>query len=154
MQVNATAKQLDFFSHYIAEHASPVTASAVVCALSANEITAVIVTILASSLALEIQEIESETPFQHYGMDSIIGINFTAELGRHFPDVVAPMDLYRYPTLKQLTEYITQRVSPSTEPIPTPVFAAMEAIEIDQLSYDQLNELLESELKELELAYD
>ena len=154
LQVNATAKQLDFFSHYIAEHAPSATASAVVCALSANEITAVIVTILASSLALEIQEIESETPFQHYGMDSIIGINFTAELGRHFPDVVAPMDLYRYPTLKQLTEYITQRVSPSTEPIPTPVFAAMEAIEIDQLSYDQLNELLESELKELELAYD
>lgn len=152
LQINATAKQLDFFSHYLAEHA-PVL-STVTCALSANEIAELIVSLLAASLALERYEIEAETPFQQYGMDSIMGINFTAELGLHFPDVVAPMDLYRYPTLKQLSEYLIQRVSPAAEPTPTPIFTAMDAIDIEQLSYDELNKLLESELKELELAYD
>lgn len=87
-------------------------------------------------------------------MDSITGIDYTEQLGKHFPDVVAPMDLYRYPTLKQLTEYIMQRVQINIEPAPAPLFSAEKTLDLDQLNDAQLNELLELELKELELAYE
>ncbi|MDI1352215.1 MAG: hypothetical protein PSV35_05500, partial [bacterium] len=71
-----------------------------------------------------------------------------------FPDVVAPMDLYRYPTLNQLTEYIVDRVHSSNVETPLSVFEENGAIDLDQLNYAQLNELIESELKELELTYE
>jgi NADP-dependent 3-hydroxy acid dehydrogenase YdfG/acyl carrier protein len=153
-QVNATVKQLDFFTHFIAEHV-PTSQSAVGSSWSQEQIATLVSTLFASSLALEVDEIDQETPLQHYGMDSIIGINFTAELGKHFPDAIAPMDLYRYPTLKQLTDYIIQWAHlPLSEPELIAVIDATEALDIDQLSYEQLNELIEAELKDLELTYD
>ncbi|WP_412756908.1 SDR family NAD(P)-dependent oxidoreductase [Legionella bozemanae] len=153
LHVNATAKQLDFFTHFVAEHAASVQA-AVVSSLNQEEITALVLHCFASVLGLEATEIDRETPFQHYGMDSITGIDYTEQLGKHFPDVVAPMDLYRYPTLNQLTDYILQRVQINCEPEPAPLFSAEGTLDLDQLNDDQLNELLELELKELELTYE
>ncbi|MBN9228887.1 MULTISPECIES: SDR family NAD(P)-dependent oxidoreductase [Legionella] len=153
LQVNPTAKQLDFFSYFVAEYAAN-TQTAVVSSLSPEEITALVLNLFASVLGLDEAEIERDTPFQQYGLDSISGIDYTEELGKHFPDVVAPMDLYRYPTLKQLTEYIMQRVQMPSESSPTPFFSVEETHDLDQLNAAQLNELLELELKELELAYE
>jgi acyl carrier protein len=153
LQVNPTAKQLDFFSYFVAEYAAHAQ-TAVVSSLNPEEIAALALNLFASVLGLEMAEIDRETPFQHYGLDSITGIDYTEELGKHFPDVVAPMDLYRYPTLKQLTEYIMQRVQIHDEPSPTPLFSAEETLDLDQLNAAQLNDLLELELKELELAYE
>jgi acyl carrier protein len=153
LQVNATAKQLDFFSHFIAEYASN-TQAAFISALNQEEITALVLNCFVSVLGLEVTEIDRETPLQQYGMDSITGIDYTEQLGKHFPDVVAPMDLYRYPTLNQLTEYILQRVQINCEPDPAPLFTADETLDLEQLNAAQLNELLELELKELELTYE
>jgi acyl transferase domain-containing protein/acyl-CoA synthetase (AMP-forming)/AMP-acid ligase II len=153
-QVNATAKQLDFFTHFAAEYA-PSNQTALVSKLSPEQIAALILQLFANVLALEQNEIDAETPFEQYGMDSITGISYTEQLGTHFPDVVSPMDLYRYPTLKQLTEYILQRIQLDTSSTPLPALAEKEEeLNLDQLDYAQLNELLEAELKELELAYD
>ncbi|CAM2843986.1 polyketide synthase, type I [Legionella steigerwaltii] len=153
LQVNPTAKQLDFFNYFVAKYAaSPPTA--VVSSLTPEEIIALVLNLFATVLGLEVAEIDRETPFQHYGMDSITGIDYTEELGKHFPDVVAPMDLYRYPTLNQLTDYIMQRVQINCEPSPAPLFSAEGTIDLDQLNDAQLNELLELELKELELTYE
>lgn len=153
-QVNATAKQLDFFAHFAAEYAQN-NQAAVVSNLSPEQIAALVLRLFASALALEQNEIDAETPFEQYGMDSISGISYTEQLGTHFPDVVSPMDLYRYPTLKQLTEYIMQRVQVNTSPVPPLALAEEEEeLNLDHLDYAQLNELLEAELKELELAYD
>ncbi|AWN72508.1 TPA: SDR family NAD(P)-dependent oxidoreductase [Legionella anisa] len=153
LHVNASAKQLDFFTHFVAEYASN-TQTAFVSSLNQEEITALVLNCFASVLGLEVTEIDRETPFQQYGMDSITGIDYTEQLGKHFPDVVAPMDLYRYPTLSQLTDYITQRVQINCEPAPAPLFNAEGSIDLDQLNDAQLNELLELELKELELTYE
>ncbi|MCW8444838.1 SDR family NAD(P)-dependent oxidoreductase [Fluoribacter gormanii] len=153
LQVNATAKQLDFFKHLVAEYAAN-TQSTTVSALNQEEITALVLNLFAAVLGLEVTEIDREAPLQQYGMDSITGIDYTEQLGKHFPDVVAPMDLYRYPTLKQLTEYIMQRVQINIEPAPAPLFSAEKTLDLDQLNDAQLNELLELELKELELAYE
>lgn len=151
-QVNATAKQLDFFAHFAAEYA-PNNHTAVISKLNPEQITTLVLQLFANVLALEQNEIDAEIPFEQYGMDSITGINYTEKLGTHFPDVVSPMDLYRYPTLKQLTEYILQRVQIEILPTPPPL-TKEEELNLDQLDYAQLNELLEAELKELELAYD
>ncbi|PWY57586.1 beta-ketoacyl synthase [Legionella qingyii] len=153
LQVNATAKQLDFFTHLVAEYAAN-TQATVVSSLNQEEITALVLNLFASVLGLDVTEIDREAPFQQYGMDSITGIDYTEQLGKHFPDIVAPMDLYRYPTLKQLTEYIMQRVQINIEPAPAPLCSAEKTLDLDQLNEAQLNELLELELKELELAYE
>ncbi|QMT59047.1 SDR family NAD(P)-dependent oxidoreductase [Legionella sp. PC997] len=153
LQVNTTAKQLDFFIHLVAEYASNMPTT-VVSSLTPEEITTLVLNLFASVLGLEVTEIDRESPFQHYGMDSITGIDYTEQLGKHFPDVVAPMDLYRYPTLKQLTDYIMQRVQINIEPSPVPLFKIEEPLDLDQLNEAQLNELLELELKELEQAYE
>lgn len=147
LQVNATAKQLDFFKHFVSEHAvsTPITTS-----LSETQIATLVMELLAQVLGLMPDEIDKDTPFQQYGMDSITGISYTEELGKHFPDLVSPMDLYRYPTLQQLAEYIIQRVQPSNEPHAV----VAKEINLDELNYEQLNALIESELKELELAYE
>lgn len=152
-QVNATAKQLDFFADFAAKYA-PNNQSAVVSDLSPEQSTVLALQLFANVLGLEPNEIDAETPFEQYGMDSITGISYTEQLGAHFPDVVSPMDLYRYPTLKQLTEYILQSVQINIPRTPPPVLADEEELNLDHLDYDQLNELLEAELKELELAYD
>jgi acyl carrier protein len=127
----------------------------VVSHLSPEQITALVLQLFAQVLALEVNEIDAETPFEQYGMDSITGISYTEQLSAHFPDVVSPMDLYRYPNLQQLSEYILQRIQIAAPAIPSPTLAdAEEELNLDHLDYDQLNELLEAELKELELAYD
>ncbi|KTD44289.1 SDR family NAD(P)-dependent oxidoreductase [Legionella parisiensis] len=153
LSVNATAKQLDFFTHFVDEYAVS-TQTPFASSLNQEEIAALVFNCFASVLGLEVTEIDRETPFQQYGMDSITGIDYTEQLGKHFPDVVAPMDLYRYPTLNQLTEYIEQRVQINCEPDPAPLFSTERTLDLDQLNDVQLNELLEMELKELELTYE
>ncbi|MFJ1268719.1 SDR family NAD(P)-dependent oxidoreductase [Legionella lytica] len=153
-QVNPSAKQLDFFADFAAEYA-PSPQAAVVSNLFPEQIASLVLQLLAQVLALEINEIDAETPFEQYGMDSITGISYTEQLGTHFPDVVSPMDLYRYPNLQQLSEYIMHKVQIAASATPSPTLAdAQEELNLEHLDYDQLNELLEAELKELELAYD
>ncbi len=153
-QVNASAKQLDFFAHFAAEYATS-KQTAMGTHLNPEQIAALVLQLFAKVLALEANEIDVLTPFEQYGMDSITGISYAEQLGTHFPDVVSPMDLYRYPTLQQLTKYIVQRVQAEPPLTPPPALIQEEdTLNLDQLDYAQLNELLEAELKELELAYD
>jgi polyketide synthase PksL len=147
-QVNPGAKKLDFFKHFVSEESSVTITST----LDQTQITTLVKELLASVLALSPSEIDTNIPFQNYGMDSITGIRYTEELGKHFPELVSPMDLYRYPTLHQLTEFIIQRVSPSL--VEEKTKSSKEEVNLDELNYEQLNELIESELKELELAYE
>lgn len=147
-QVHATAKKLDFFHHFQQEYAS--SAAIAPSSFTAEEISQLVVEALAKALALETHELEMDVPFQQYGMDSIIGIHFTADLSMSFPDVVSPMDLYRYPTLKQLTEFIIERVG-----ITEKVLSSSEELNLDKLSSEELQKLLEAELEGLEeLTYE
>lgn len=61
LQVNATAKQLDFFKHLVAEYAAN-TQSTTVSALNQEEITALVLNLFAAVLGLEVTEIDREAP--------------------------------------------------------------------------------------------
>jgi polyketide synthase PksL len=143
--VNAEAKKMPFFEYFSARYTTA-PKNNVAVALDPEQITDLIITELANLLELAITEVDVDTPYQNYGMDSIIGINFVAKLGEHFPDVVSPMDLYRFPTLNQLSNFIVN----STQSTCAPTLAT-KAVELDNLSEAQLNQLLEDEMKEIDL---
>lgn len=116
---------------------------------------ALILDLVAKLLALDVNEIELNEPFLNYGMDSILGINFVAQLDKFFPDLLTPMDLYRYSTVELLANYITQSYQPLSveNKINNPDTFPEEAqfLEtISQLSTDQVNQLLEDELLALD----
>jgi len=99
----------------------------------------------ARMLGLEIRELDPEIPFQNYGMDSIIGINFIAELNNKYPDLLSPMDLYRYPTLNKLADYLVETVQPiETEK------SDLSLTDLQHLSEQEVAALLEKELSELD----
>ena len=151
LQVNPTAKQLEFFAEFVRQYA--VTAqTATTSRLSQEQITQLVMDCFVQVLGLEANEVDWNTPLQQYGLDSIIGVNFTAELGMHFPDAVSPMDLYRYPTLMQLAEFITQQAGPEPEEESVPAFT--DELNIQQMTHQQLNDMLEEELKILEMTYE
>jgi polyketide synthase PksL len=117
---------------------------------------ALILNSVSSLLDLEVAEIQPDVPFQNYGMDSIIGINFIAEINTHFPDALSPMDLYRYPSIGQLADYLVELSTPvsaqTQEDIPDPAMQNEEQFiqETANLSVDQLNAMLAAELLELD----
>lgn len=149
LQINAVAKQLDFFKDFSEAHARAGNQASLIS--DPKEAASKVHQLLASVLGLDEHEIDLDAPFQQYGMDSVIGIQFTAELGVYFPDVLSPMDLYRYPTLSQLTAFVVQHIS--IEEATTSSTPPVEE-DISALNYEQLNALLEAELNTLEQTYD
>ena len=141
--------------------AQPVTQSvvakpAIEVSLTKDHALALILNSVSALLDLEIAEIQPDVPFQNYGMDSIIGINFIAEINTHFPDALSPMDLYRYPSIGQLADYLVQLSSPVNADTQeeSPSFAVQNEEQFIQetanLSVDQLNAMLAAELLELD----
>lgn len=126
--------------------------------MTKDEVLQVLVSTLANLLALEEAEIEYDVPFLNYGMDSILGINFIGKLNKTFPQMLSPMDLYRYSTLAQLSEYLAGRISPQPENShyvePTILDEGEFLQQIDHLSEAQINQLLEDELSELDLLLE
>lgn len=96
-------------------------------------------------LALNREEIHPDASFQEYGMDSIIGINFIAELNMIYPDSLSAMDLYRYPTLNKLVDHLKEVLQPVATPSPELPMA-----EIHTLSEHEVEKLLQKELLELD----
>jgi len=107
LRINPDAKWLTFFDNYVDQQPKNsdrfVTAS-----LDHDQVTTVLIAQLAELLALDSTEIDVTIPLQNYGMDSIIGVKFVEKLGEHFPDALSPMDLYRYPTISKLVNYLVQ----------------------------------------------
>lgn len=72
---------------------------------------------LASRLELDPQQIEPQTEFSDYGLNSLEAVSLSGELenllGRRFP----PTLLWDYPTLETLAEYLTSHSpSPAQDP--------------------------------------
>lgn len=138
---DATGRQVSHLA--LPEKAIPTTVNNAV-------VTDVVADVLAKLLQLDVYELDHDEPFLSYGLDSINGIHFIAELHKHFADVVTPMDVYRYPTIKLLADYILASVQvsvPEVMPFETEdTFLA----EISHLSDAEVSKLLEQELKELD----
>ncbi len=151
LRINPTARQHDFFTYLIDENTvDAVPTPAIVH--TEDYIQDIVQTTFANVLAFDLNEIDGNTPMTQYGMDSVAGITFVSELGKYFPDGISPMDLYRYPTLKQLTDYLKQP-SPLVRS-PEPATSNDNELNLDALNLDQLQAMMDAELNELELTYD
>ena len=115
--------------------------------LSLEQISHLLIENLAQALELNVNEIKPEIPFQNYGLDSIMGIQFVENLSQHFPDTLSPMDLYRYSTVANLAEYIFTRYAsiPDHE-----VISTAPSVDIHSLNEEQVNELIKKELSEID----
>lgn len=109
LSVNPHAKKLTFFSHFIKENINAVKATGgETLEYSIAEIKERILATLCKLLVLEKNEIQVTKPFSDYGLDSISGINFVSDLNSVYQDKISPMDLYKYPTVEQLTQFVHQ----------------------------------------------
>lgn len=149
LRVNPDARQLNFFMPFFQTNSpQPVEHLINFNEVQINEICQ---QALATILQLELSEIEGDTPYQNYGLDSILGVNFIGQLNQAFADLLTPMDLYRYPTLNQLVAYVVkQRGLMVQEPEKlTPSFSLTESqffAELEGLADDQIERLIENEL--------
>lgn len=157
MSLNAETRKLDFFAHFSKEYATKDVSEKPKIIMNRDEISSLLTRTLAKFLELEVTEINADTPYQQYGMDSIIGINFVAALNEHFTDILSPMDLYRYPTLKQLLQYVLESTNTDGHAISSPDKAETSEQDllssIAHLSDETINQLLEDELKEIEYDF-
>ncbi|MBA2654799.1 MAG: AMP-binding protein [Gammaproteobacteria bacterium] len=131
----------------------------IVSLLDRDETLHYVITLMAKLLELNSDEINIEEPFLTYGMDSISGINFIAQLNQRYSDLLSPMDLYRYPTSSQLIDYIIASATVTVQPeiITTSEIFPDEADflnQINHLSHAQMNQLLEDELTEIDKLLD
>lgn len=149
LQVSPETRKLPFFTHF-SQQSQPVLKTNAAIPCHSHECRTIIIDLLAQLLGLDRSEIDADMPYQNYGLDSIIGINFVAQLNEHFPDGVSPMDLYRYPTINQLVEYITPASAPTSEKIQgEEEFLA----EVAHLSDEQISQLIETELAEINILH-
>lgn len=144
LQVNAAVKQDDFFSHMVKENLQDANQESLT-ATNPSEVKAILLKVCEEVLGLKPEDLQSDLTFQDYGVDSIVGIQFTAALNAYFPDMISPMDLYRYPSVDQLMAYLREQLS-TQEKAPQE-----KASSLDEMSYEELEGLLQAELKELEL---
>lgn len=136
-QVNQDAKKIAFFNQIIPQESSS-SQKVNLNTLTPETITEKIVDILSKILGIESNEIDQHTAYQDYGLDSINGIHFVSALSEYFPDVISPMDLYRYTTVNLLAEHII-KATISSRPDQT--------TESDEI---KIKKLLEYELQEIE----
>lgn len=67
-----------------------------------------IVAYLADLLEVPADEIETEIPFDRYGLDSSAAIGLTGELEDWLGKEIDPTLLYDYPTVESLVTYLTE----------------------------------------------
>ncbi len=143
LRVNKDAKRSIFFANFVdaTSHSEKQ-----IIKIEMEQAIKQLTEILADLLYLEVTEIDIHTPFHHYGMDSIIGIHFVANLNHYFPDTVSPMDLYRYPTIEQLVLFIAKACNaPTKSHTDEDIF--MQSLK--DLKDDQIKKLIEEELMDL-----
>ncbi len=117
LKINPDARLLTFLHDYIPQKIIN-AASDVIVSLNSEEVTQLLVDLLAEVLEFEAAEIETTVPLQNYGLDSILGVYWVGKLSEHFPDIVSPMDLYRYPTVMQLVQHIVKNYHPTPSMMP------------------------------------
>lgn len=64
--------------------------------------------IVAEVLKMKPEQIDTETPITDYGIDSILGLNVIKKINDHIGTSIATTVLFDYPTVQQLTEFLTK----------------------------------------------
>ncbi|MBT2866793.1 SDR family NAD(P)-dependent oxidoreductase [Chromobacterium violaceum] len=71
--------------------------------------------VIADTMMMEPEDVEADTPFQEYGVDSIISLELIRPLKEIFGYLPATV-LFEYPSLRQLAEYLATSFSGETTP--------------------------------------
>ncbi|VVC77176.1 Polyketide synthase PksL [Aquicella siphonis] len=124
-------------------------------------VTSLVMNSLANMLGLDVSEIDPDVAYLNYGMDSIKGINFVARINESFPDLLSPMDLYRYPNARQLVNHIInfcgQMETPESAVSDASICSVTTENEfmssIAHLDNAQVARLLEDEFSEIEALF-
>jgi len=80
-----------------------------------------LVTHLAISLKMPPDEIDTQEPFAHYGLDSSVAVSMTDELSAWLGCELEPTIFWDYPSIEALAEHLTQQISfsPTLEKVST-----------------------------------
>ncbi|MEM8805129.1 MAG: acyl carrier protein [Cyanobacteria bacterium P01_G01_bin.38] len=73
---------------------------------SAGDIQTWMVSYLADALEMESDDVETDVPFDSYGLDSSAAIGMTGELEDWLGSEVDPTVIYDYPTVQALAQYL------------------------------------------------
>jgi acyl carrier protein len=76
-----------------------------------KEIQAWITAYIAELMEVEPKRIDIKVPFDRYGLDSSAAIGLTGDLETWLDSELDPTLLYDYPTIKSLSEYISESLS-------------------------------------------
>jgi acyl transferase domain-containing protein/acyl-CoA synthetase (AMP-forming)/AMP-acid ligase II/aryl carrier-like protein/NAD(P)-dependent dehydrogenase (short-subunit alcohol dehydrogenase family) len=151
-KANAKTKRLSLFEKFAIPYqssANPITTKR----FNVEEIKQIVNETMANLLQLAVTEINVEESYANYGLDSIIGINWVSALNEHFPDVISPMDLYRYPNIKSLVSYIDQSINPVDAPSDSReemIYEENQLQAILHLNEEEIERLIEAELSDIE----
>lgn len=77
---------------------------------SKKEITSWLVSYFADLLGICTSEIDLSTPFHRYGIESSAAISMTGDLEEWLGYEFEPTIIYDYPTIKTLTQHITEEL--------------------------------------------
>ncbi|MFC9944107.1 SDR family NAD(P)-dependent oxidoreductase [Streptomyces pratensis] len=84
-----------------------------------ERVRSVIVARLESSLGLDRREISEEDSFADYGVDSILGVELTQQLGTDLGISLSVTDLFDHSSVRALAAYVVEHHLDSAPPLPT-----------------------------------
>ena len=83
-------------------------------ALTQSELTDWLVKKIADSTGVGTDQIDIDTTFADFGLDSRTAVSISAELERMLGRELPPTLIWDYPTIKEVTQFLCEPASPST----------------------------------------
>src|SRR5215510_11452075 len=77
---------------------------------SADTVEAWLFASVAKAVRLDVSQLNRDTPFEHYGMDSVAAVDMTRELSKWCGSDFPPTLFYDYPTVALLSSYVATQV--------------------------------------------
>lgn len=78
--------------------------------LFTEKIQAWIVSYLAEVLEINPDEIDTDIPFDHYGLDSAVAVGMTGDLEDWLGQKIDPTLLYDYPTIESFSRHLAEEI--------------------------------------------
>ncbi|MCP5245533.1 MAG: acyl carrier protein [Burkholderiales bacterium] len=66
---------------------------------------------LAELVKINVDQIDPQLPFDRYGLDSLSAVTLIGELGDWLQLELDPSIVYDYPTIEQLSKYVSEQIN-------------------------------------------
>ena len=116
--------------------------------ISAQTLQQWLVSHIAESLDLDTEKIDVQADFTDYGLNSAEMINITGALETYLNRSLDPSMVLDYPNIASLSEYLVQAALTPQKPSPSKNDAQAMLSNLDQMSDDEVDGLLESLLSD------